>query len=230
MSKLSVIFCGYRDWATDVIEKVRNHPRIREHRVFTDNPSFLEAFANPSFQPDIIVFLGWSWIIPASITEKYLCLGIHPSDLPEFRGGSPIQNQIVRGITDTRCSLFRLTEKLDAGEVWLKTDLSLAGDNITAIFKHIAEASVRLLTELFDKYPDITPQQQDVKAGSIYKRRKEEQSRLTPEDISRMSLRELYDFIRCLTDPYPNAYLEDEQGNRLYLTGVRYEKSGKTGA
>ena len=33
---------------------------------------------------------------------------------------------------------------------------------------------------------------------------------------------ELYNFIRCLTDPYPNAYLEDDEGNRILFTGVKY--------
>lgn len=46
---------------------------------------------------------------------------------------------------------------------------------------------------------------------------------LTKEDFNTKSLYELYNIIRCLTYPYPNAYLEDNNGNRLYFTGVRYE-------
>jgi hypothetical protein len=37
-----------------------------------------------------------------------------------------------------------------------------------------------------------------------------------------MSLIELNDFIRCLSGPYPNAYLEDNLDNKLLFTGVKY--------
>ena len=37
-----------------------------------------------------------------------------------------------------------------------------------------------------------------------------------------MTLKELYNFIRCLTDPYPNAFIEDNEGNRLVFKNVNY--------
>ncbi len=42
-----------------------------------------------------------------------------------------------------------------------------------------------------------------------------------------MSLLEIYNKIRCLTDPYPNAFLEDEHGNRLFFEGISYERNEK---
>jgi len=38
-----------------------------------------------------------------------------------------------------------------------------------------------------------------------------------------MSTRELYNFIRCRQDPYPNVYLEDEFG-KLIFKNVEYEE------
>ena len=93
---------------------------------------------------DLIVFLGWSWIIPNEITKKYLCVGIHPSDLPDYRGGSPIQHQIINGIIETKISLMTISEKLDGGDIWLKHDLDLRGDTIEIIFKNLEESSIAL--------------------------------------------------------------------------------------
>ena len=39
-----------------------------------------------------------------------------------------------------------------------------------------------------------------------------------------MDLEELYNFIRSLTDPYPNALICDKNGDKLFLKKVYYEK------
>ena len=54
------------------------------------------------------------------------------------------------------------------------------------------------------------------------KRRTPEESRIKIEDFKNKSLKEIYNTIRSLTDPYPNAYLEDSAGNRLYFKEVKY--------
>jgi hypothetical protein len=64
--------------------------------------------------------------------------------------------------------------------------------------------------------------EQDLSKGSFHKRRTPDQSLISREDLQNKNLLELYDIIRGLTDPYPNAYLEDKNGNRLLITGVKY--------
>lgn len=223
---LKVVFCGYREWAVDIIKSVSNHPKIE---VINFIKSYEEYKSSVNFFPDdidMIIFLGWSWIIPPEVTDKYLCLGIHPSDLPEYRGGSPIQNQILDGIERTKVTLMTLSsEKLDAGEVWMKEDLDLRGDLIDHIFKNISQSSIKLLNRFFDVFPDLKPEKQNISKGSYFKRRKPEQSLLTADDLKNKSLKELYNFIRCLSDPYPNAYMEDSQGNRLLFKHVEYVPS-----
>ena len=44
--------------------------------------------------PDIVLFYGWSWKVSEKLINKFDCLMLHPSPLPKYRGGSPIQNQI----------------------------------------------------------------------------------------------------------------------------------------
>jgi methionyl-tRNA formyltransferase len=172
---------------------------------------------------DVILFIGWSWLISEDITKKFLCLGIHPSDLPQYRGGSPIQHQIINGIKQSKVSLMTLSdEKVDAGDIWLKEELDLSGDTMNSIFTNIVASSVKLLNKFFDSYPNIKAYAQEIEQGSYYKRRKPLESKLTPEDFKDKSLEYLYNFIRSLTDPYPNAYLEDDLGNKLIFKEVKY--------
>ena len=110
-----VWFCAYRDWALDVFTEVQmsfpNMKLIKDNKEFQDKQKLFK-------KDDIIFFIGWSWILPKDIVEKYKCICLHPSPLPKYRGGSPIQNQVVRGESDSAVSFFRMTDKLDAGDIF----------------------------------------------------------------------------------------------------------------
>ena len=97
-------------------------------------------------KPEIIFFPDWSWIIPNEIISNYKCICFHESNLPKFRGGSPIQNQIIRGITKTKTTAFIMNEKIDAGDIILQKNLSLEG-SIQEIFSRMSENDVRRLCE-----------------------------------------------------------------------------------
>ena len=115
-----------------------------------------------------------------------------------------------------------ICEKLDGGDIWLKNDLDLGGDTIEIIFKNIEESSIALFNNFLNLYPDIEPIKQDLTKGSYFKRRMPDESRIKTEDFKTKSLEEIYNIIRSLTDPYPNAYLEDSEGNRLFFKEVIY--------
>jgi methionyl-tRNA formyltransferase len=223
-TKQNIIFCGYREWAKEIIYKISNHPKINCVDIILSIDEYLKKEEFFSEDVDIIVFLGWSWIIPDKVTSKFLCLGMHPSDLPFYRGGSPIQHQIINGIKDTKVTLMTLSsEKIDGGDIWLKNDLSLEGDSIDDVFKNIIYSTIKLLKLFFDEYPNITPWVQDLNKGSYYKRRKKNESKVLLSDISSMNLEELYNKARCLTDPYPNLFIEDKLGNKLFITGMKFK-------
>lgn len=223
---IKVVLCGYRNWAKKIFESIIANQRV----VVVDTVSSQEEYINKvnSFPGDIdlILFIGWSWIIPKETTEKFLCLGIHPSNLPFYRGGSPLQHQIMNGVEKSKVSLMTLSStKLDGGEVWLQEDLDLTGINMTEVFRNIVISSNKMLNTFFTDYPKILPTEQDLNCGSYFKRRTSSQSRITRDQFQNLSLKEMYDFIRCLTDPYPNAYLEDDDGNKLVFREVTYVRA-----
>lgn len=218
-----VILCGYRDWAKNIFEKVSQHPNVKVLDTISSQEEYLRKVSGFNSDIDLILFVGWSWIIPKETTDKFLCLGIHPSDLPNYRGGSPLQHQIINGVIKSKVSLMTLSSvKLDAGEIWIQEELNLEGKNMTKVFNNITESSIKMLNVFFDNYPDIFPKDQDITLGSYFKRRTAQESLITIEQMNKLSLIEIYNFIRCLTSPYPNAYLEDDYGNKLFFNEVTY--------
>lgn len=227
-NKINVYFFGYRDWAINIINEISVHEKINDYKIFEtfDEYKIVEQeILLGEINIDICVFIGWSWILPSGVTDRMLCVGIHPSDLPAYRGGSPIQNQIIDGLKESKVTLMTLSsKKLDAGNIWLKERFSLEGDSIQEIFLNIQKSSVELLNKFFNMYPNIISIEQDINAGSYKKRRHEKESKIEWDEFKEDNFDNLYNKIRCLTEPYPNAFIEDSFGNRMYITGVRFEK------
>ena len=61
--------------------------------------------------PDYIFFPHWSWKIPEEIYNRFNCVIFHMTDLPYGRGGTPLQNLIDRGITETKITAFKARQQ-----------------------------------------------------------------------------------------------------------------------
>ena len=79
------------------------------------------------FKPTYIFFIHWNWIVDEKIFSKYDCILFHTSPLPYGRGGSPIQNLIIRGFKESPVCALKMNREIDAGPIYLKTSLSLEG-------------------------------------------------------------------------------------------------------
>ena len=151
--------------------------------------------------PRYIFFLHWSWIVPQEIVENQECVCFHMADVPYGRGGSPLQNLIVRGHKETKMTALRMVKELDAGPVYFKENLSLCGGSAEEIYIRASYLSAKMIKRIIKE--DIIPEPQDGEAV-LFQRRKPEESEI--ENFS--SLEELFDFIRMLdAEGYPGACL-----------------------
>ena len=153
--------------------------------------------------PRYVFFPHWSHIIPSEIYKAYECVIFHMTDLPYGRGGSPLQNLIQRGHTETMICAFRCVAELDAGPIYLRRQLSLEG-SASEIFHRAANIINVMIEEIIDKEPDPKPQQGK---QTVFRRRTPEQSNLCEARLTNLS--GFFDFIRMLDAPtYPLAFIE----------------------
>lgn len=192
------LFCGYRDWSIKLYEKLVEK---NNNFLLIKSPKKLTFSFVKKINPEFIFFPDWSWIIPKEITENFKCVCFHESNLPKFRGGSPLQNQIIRGVTKTKTTAFFMSEGIDQGDIIFKQNLSLKG-NMEDILLRMIENDYKIITKIISgKY--TTKKQRGI--PTLYKRRKPEESELKNINHSK---KYLYDFIRMLEDPYPNAFIK----------------------
>lgn len=176
-------------------------PSLQGCWMLAQNPKKLEQQLTAGIEPRYIFFPHWSWIVPEKIWKNHECVCFHMTDLPYGRGGSPLQNLIIRGHQQTKLSALRMVKELDAGPVYLKRPLSLKG-KAQDIYKTVATLCYELIQEIVINEPIPLPQQGK---ATVFKRRTPSESKL-PSDVK---LSTLYDFIRMLdADSYPKAFID----------------------
>lgn len=164
--------------------------------------------------PLFVFFPHWSHIIPKQITDDFRCVVFHMTDLPFGRGGSPLQNLIVRGIRQTKISALAVDEGIDTGAIYMKQDLDLSGTAAEILARASRTIFDVMIPYILDKDPEPVPQSGDV---VVFKRRRPEDGCITPD----MTLDKIYDYIRMLDgEGYPPAFVE--------VDGLRLEFSSAT--
>lgn len=208
-----IIYAAYRNWAIKACK-----PFLINNILVTTKEDLLKSINIHKRNIQAIIFVGWSTIIPDEIINTYLCMCYHPSDLPKFRGGSPIQNQILNGVEITKGTLFKMNNILDGGDIYKKAKLSLPGnmDNILQNLTKNAKVLIRsFVKDLNHNTLKFTTQNEN--EATLYKRRKPEMSEITIDELQNSTAKELYDKIRCLGDPYPNAFIKTIDGKKLLI-------------
>ena len=154
------------------------------------------------YNPSIIFFIHWHWKISKSFLKSYLCIGFHMTKLPYGRGGSPLQNLILRNKKSTFLSVFKITDKMDSGPILLQKKMSLNG-NAEDIYRRVTINALSIIKSKFIIGKKLLFKNQKGKIIN-FKRRDPKQSEI--KNIK--NIKNLHDFIRMLDAPnYPRAFI-----------------------
>ena len=152
---------------------------------------------------DLVLVPHWRWLLPPTVLETWRCVGFHTSPLPKGRGGSPIQNQIVRGMYNSELCAFEISEHMDAGDVFVREFVDLSTGSLAEIIACLARQVAVMSRQILLASPRAVPQ-----AGepSVFERRRPDESEIPK---SRLSTRQLYDRIRMVDGlDYPRAFID----------------------
>lgn len=200
-------------WSRENFERCRSD--LPGEWIFISRKDELTADRLREIDPRYVFFPHWSWRVPPAITGAFECVCFHMTDVPYGRGGSPLQNLILRGHRNTVVSALRMVEEMDAGPVYLKRPMSLEG-SAEEIYRRADNIVFDMITHIVQTNPATTAQ---VGEPVLFERRRPEESILpatgAPEG--------LYDFIRMLdAEGYPHAFL-DHGSFRMTFTDARFD-------
>lgn len=239
---MKIVFCAYRDWAIKVLHHVQRHPRVdqviwvqsSEEREIVDQlscPSCLGSANDALIPPDMILFCGWSYPPSERLVKlaehRYVPMfSEHPATSDRYSLGTPLQNQILDGKTHTKHRLVKVGYPELSPRAWShEIDMSLSG-NMSDILNQMTSTAIALFDRFLDDYPHVSwniwP---ELPVSEQVPKRTPDMSALTEAELSgpnKLTTKKLYDKIRCLEEPYPNAFIEDEYGT-IYFNRVSYK-------
>ena len=97
-----------------------NRTRIKTEWIFgRHNLSFKSRQSkNPDKVADILVVASFGELLPKEYLSNFdLCVNVHPSALPKWRGANPLQSAILAGDSSAKVTIQTIAEKFDHGQI-----------------------------------------------------------------------------------------------------------------
>ena len=193
-------------WNTSYVEAI--DPSLQQH-----------ATAIAEHEIDILLVVGWSYLIPHTVRSMVSChyddmplaIGMHPSPLPTGRGRAPIPWTILKGLSTTALSVFILANTADSGPIIEQYPVTVSPEETSGTLyqkflrKHYI-AGVELSATLVNGISMVS--YQDEAVATVWPRRTPSDSELKQS----FTREEAFKLFRAQTDPYPNVYVKRENG------------------
>ena len=189
---MRVIFFGTAEFAVPSLERLASaghailmcvtQPDRPQGRGLTCEPSPVKRAAVPlglpvaqparphaalfeSLQPEVGVVIAYGQLIRRDLLclPAHGMLGVHPSLLPRYRGAAPVAWAFLKGETTTGVTIFRLNERLDAGDIIAQRAVAIGPDeDADALTRRLAalgaDELVGTLAALAGRRATFTPQ------------------------------------------------------------------------
>lgn len=207
--KLVVFLNGER--GARVLEAIRNAGHDVLRTVKNDEPVNQPAFADTirSLKPDILVVAGFSQILKPHLFElaRYGAINLHAGKLPKYRGGSPLNWQIINGETEAGLSVIRMDEGVDTGPLLASKTIPIVEGATTV--KHLHDVANNLFPEMtIDVLRKIETRTilevpQPSQGAEYWHQRNDNDGHIR---WAGMTAIEVDRFVRALTRPYPGAW------------------------
>ncbi len=196
--------------------------------IYLDDPKNINQFYKKIKynEPSLILTYGWSHYLPKDLRDIAPCLVLHPSPLPLYRGGSPIQNQIIEGETKSAVSIIYAEDELDKGDILYQNEIDFTG-YLDDILERIIAEGIKGTKSIINHIKDnkLISRKQNDSNSSTFKRINVDVLEIKLEDFKKKDAKYYYNLVRGFQHPYPKVYIKCKDNTVLYLEKVDYEKN-----
>jgi methionyl-tRNA formyltransferase len=173
-------------------------------------------------KPDVILIMGWYFMVPKKIRDlaKYGAWGIHASLLPNYAGGAPLVWAILNGEKETGVTLFKLDDGVDDGDIIDQKKISIEEtDSIKEVYEKVTLSSKYILLNALVNIDTIVLKPQNKNEIKVFPQRTPADGEI---DLTKPA-KDLYNFIRAQSSPYPGAFIKTSDGKKLIIEKARIE-------
>jgi methionyl-tRNA formyltransferase len=178
---------------------------------------------------DFNIIAGFPYIFKKNLLDaaKHGTLNLHAGRLPYFKGGSPLNWQIINGEKKIGISIIKANEKIDKGIILNKSEFVLKKNYDISDVHRIANIRFsKLISKTLKEFiKDKIIFSKNI-GGKVYKQRSFSDGLIK---WNKMSKENVYNLVRAITYPYPGAftYLKDSKKKIIILKCKPYQCSKK---
>lgn len=100
---------------------------------------------------DIAVTASFGQILSRDFISRKMCLNVHPSLLPKYRGSTPLQTALLNGDTKSGVTIQKMEYEVDSGDIILNQEIDIdKNDDFHSITLKTAEIGGDLLVKALD--------------------------------------------------------------------------------
>jgi len=155
----------------------------------------------------LLIAAGWPLIFSKELIDSSLkgTINLHAGSLPNYRGGSPINWQIINGEKNININVIKMTKKLDAGPIYFSKNIKIMkNDNVFKIHQKVNKFFPQMVKKTIQKiFKNIEPKPQTKINSKKYKQRSDKDGLI---NWNKMNSTQVYNFVRALSYPYPGAF------------------------
>ena len=153
---------------------------------------------------------------------KYGLINLHAGKLPEYRGGSPLNWQIINNEKYFGISIIKIDKGIDTGDIIYEKKFKLLNKYKIEDLHRIANYFFPklLYSSIFKLISGKKLKKQNEKKAKYYKQRKPEDSLIYPSDTLYKKLTLL---LRALSNSYPKPYIL-YGGKKIFIKKIKISK------
>lgn len=161
---------------------------------------------------------GWPLKFPTSLINSATkgTINLHAGKLPEYRGGSPLNWQIIEGKRKIFISIIKMKKGIDTGPIYVQKSIKLKlSENISDLHKKV-NSIYPLMTKkvIIDIIKNVEPIKQSKKKVRYLKQRKDSDGLII---WNKMNSTRVLNLVRALNNPYLGAfYFYNKQKLRVF--------------
>lgn len=161
-----------------------------------------------SKKPDLGIVAGFSHILPNDILKipRYGFWNLHAGSVPKYRGGSPLNWQLINGEDQIGLSILKMTPGIDDGSVLSSTKFKISNvDTILDLHFRANQLFPIMLLPLLSNVPKslLNAKDQSRSGAKYWHQRNERDGQI---DWINSNSQQVYNFVRALSKPYPGAF------------------------
>lgn len=178
---------------------------------------------------DIALSCGFPLLFKRSILKlpRRGFLNCHAGLLPKYRGGSPLNWQMINGEKKFGISVIKLNSKIDGGDIFSERKFDIKKNfDITDLHKIANKNFPQMVIESIKKLIEKKKPKKKKSKGIIWKQRTKSDSYF---DYQNKTFFQADRFVKALLDPYPNAFFYFKNKKYEILKIIRSNKKLKPG-